>query len=301
MKSIRLFIRLTRPIFLLGGFLLFALGGGIAYYQGAEINWEIYFIGQAWVTMLQLSTQFLNEYFNSPEDATNTNRTFLTGGSGSLLPGALPRRTALLGALSSLAILASLTVLFFAYQITNPGILFIMVLSFLGAFFYSVPPIRLERSGYGELTTSILIAFLLPLFSFMLQNGEYQRIVLMTTFPLVTMHLAMLLAFELPDYGSDLRNEKRTLMIRLGWNKGIILHNLLILSTFFLLFIGSFYGIPKLIFLSGVFVLPLGLFQIWQMQRIVNGGKPNWNLLTIAGLALFSLLAYLFTLTYWTT
>jgi len=301
LKSIRLFIRLTRPIFLLGGFLLFALGGGIAYYQGAEINWEIYFIGQAWVTMLQLSTQFLNEYFNSPEDATNTNRTFLTGGSGSLLPGALPRRTALLGALSSLAILASLTVLFFAYQITNPGILFIMVLSFLGAFFYSVPPIRLERSGYGELTTSILIAFLLPLFSFMLQNGEYQRIVLMTTFPLVTMHLAMLLAFELPDYGSDLRNEKRTLMIRLGWNKGIILHNLLILSTFFLLFIGSFYGIPKLIFLSGVFVLPLGLFQIWQMQRIVNGGKPNWNLLTIAGLALFSLLAYLFTLTYWTT
>ena len=95
MNSLVLFIQLTRPIFILGVMLLYALGVSIARYLGVLINWEIYFLGQIWVTLLQLSTQYLNEYFNSPADADNKNRTPLTGGSGVIGPGKLTRNTAL--------------------------------------------------------------------------------------------------------------------------------------------------------------------------------------------------------------
>jgi len=98
MKSVSLFLRLSRPLFLIGGFLLYALGAGIARYLGYPIHWGIYLVGQVWVTLLQLSTQFLNEYYDAPADEDNFNRTPLTGGSGALGEGRLPRRVALLAA-----------------------------------------------------------------------------------------------------------------------------------------------------------------------------------------------------------
>jgi 1,4-dihydroxy-2-naphthoate octaprenyltransferase len=106
--SVALFLRLTRPLFLLGGVLLYALGAGIANYQGKSIDWNVYWLGQACVTLLQLSAQYLNEYFDAPADQDNPNRTPFSGGSG--VEG-LPRRTALMAALTTLTIGAVMTVL----------------------------------------------------------------------------------------------------------------------------------------------------------------------------------------------
>ncbi len=91
MDRLLLFFRLIRPLFLLGGLLVYALGVGIADYLGQEIDWGIYLLGQAWVTTLQLCTHFLNEYFNAPDDEQNRNRTLFSGGSGAVGEGRLPR------------------------------------------------------------------------------------------------------------------------------------------------------------------------------------------------------------------
>jgi 1,4-dihydroxy-2-naphthoate octaprenyltransferase len=71
MKTLRLFLQLSRPFFLLGAALLYALGVGIARYLGAEVDWGAYLLGQAWVTVLQLSAHYLNEYFDGPGDEHN--------------------------------------------------------------------------------------------------------------------------------------------------------------------------------------------------------------------------------------
>jgi hypothetical protein len=42
-SKVLLFVRLARPLFLLGGVLIYALGAGIARYLGAEIDWGVYF------------------------------------------------------------------------------------------------------------------------------------------------------------------------------------------------------------------------------------------------------------------
>jgi 1,4-dihydroxy-2-naphthoate octaprenyltransferase len=263
------------------------------------INWNTYLLGQAWLTILQLGIQYINEYFDFPADQSNPNRTFLTGGSGALGEGKLPRRVALLSGLTCLAMTSSLTVLIIANVRPSPGVYLIMAFGFLGSFFYSVPPLRLEASGYGELVTAFLVAFLIPAFSFNLQTGSLHRLLTMCGFPLLALILAMLIALELPDYVNDLQHDKRTLMVRLGWQAAMGLHNILILSAFLLVILAGLFGFPRFAMIAGLLPLPLGVFQVWQMRGIANGAKPHWDILTLVALALFGITTYLLAFSFW--
>lgn len=291
---------MARPHFLLGGILLFALGAGIARFLGTPIEWGAYLVGQAWVTLIQLSTHFLNEYFNAAADIENKNRTPFSGGSGSIGPGKLPRAAALWGAIACLTAAASFTVVLMQQTSFNPTVVLVMVLIFLGAFFYAVPPISLESSGYGELTTSFLVASLVPALGLLLQFGDLHRLLAMSTIPLTLLHLAMLLAFELPDYANDLKYEKRTMLVRLGWEKGMRLHNFSVVLAYFFLAVAILWGMPIAVGGPALLTLPLGAIQVWYMTRIASGAKPNWTALTLSGIATFAVTAYLFTFSFWT-
>jgi 1,4-dihydroxy-2-naphthoate octaprenyltransferase len=122
----------------------------------------------------------------------------------------------------------------------------------------------------------------------------------MVTFPLTLLHLAMMLAFELPDFMTDLRYDKRTLMVRLGWERGMQLHNLLILLASLMLGVSMLFGLPPAIGLPAMLFLPLGLFQIWLMLRIAAGARPNWNILGLMAILVFGMATYLLTFGFWT-
>jgi 1,4-dihydroxy-2-naphthoate octaprenyltransferase len=300
METLSRMVRLARPHFLLGGILFYALGGGIAQYLGYSIRWDIYLLGQAWGTILQLAVLFLNEYFDAPDDLDNPNRTFLTGGSGQIGPGKLPRAAALWGAIGSLAALASLTVALVGQDVLAPVTVLYMVLIFLGAFFYSVPPVRLVSTGYGELTTSILVAHLVPGFAFLLQTGELNQVLMLATFPLVILHMAMLIAFSLPDFGNDTKHGKQTLLVRIGWQAGMRLHNLLLLGSFFFLALAMLISrVSSAIWIWAFLPLPLALLQIWQMNRIAIGVKPHWTALALTALAPTVSMTYLLAWSFW--
>ena len=299
-QQIRLIILLSRPLFLVGGVLVYALGVGIARYLGAPIDWGIYIFGQAYVTVMQLSAQYLNEYFDAPADRENPNRTPFSGGSGVIGEGKLTRETVMWAALTTLTILASLTVVLISTVQMSPLLITLVILAFLGSFFYSAPPGKLAHSGYGELTTSILVANLVPIFAFVLQYGELHRLLVMSTFPLTTLHLAMMIVFEFPDYLNDLKFDKYTLLVRVGWERGMVLHNILILTGFLLLGLAATFGLPLAIVLPALIPLPLGLLQIWQMRRIAGGGKPNWTTMGFTAVVLFGSVVYLLAFTFWT-
>jgi 1,4-dihydroxy-2-naphthoate octaprenyltransferase len=300
LHGIRLFVKLSRPLFLLGAFLVFALGVGISRYLGVTIDWGLYFLGQAWVTTLQLATHYFNEYFDSPADAANANRTLFSGGSGAIGEDGLPREVALWAGIAALTGATSFTILLMRAIGPNPVPYLVMVLIFLGAFFYSIPPVRLVESGYGELTTSIVVASLVPAFAFILQYGELHRLVAMSTFPLILLHLAMMLAFELPDYATDLKFEKLTLMVRIGWERGVTFHNILILTAYLLIGLAMLFGFPLPVALPALLSLPLGLFQIWYINRIAAGAKPHWNLLGTLAVLVFGVTTYLLAFSFWT-
>jgi 1,4-dihydroxy-2-naphthoate octaprenyltransferase len=292
-RQIRLFIRLSRPFFLLGGQLLYALGAAIADYLGRQIDIGLLLIGAAIVLLLQLMTHYLNEYFDAEVDRDNPNRTLLTGGSGAMGAGGLSRRVALYAGIICLGLAATLISGLLTQTRLPLATWLVLLLIFLGAFFYSVPPISLASSGYGELTTAVLVAGLVPAFSFLLQMGDLHRLVLMSTFPLIALLFAMLVAFELPDYGVDQAHDRRNLMVRLGWSTAMRLHDVAILLAVASLAVAIAEGIPRRVGFGALMPLPLAAAQIWQMRRIRNGLPPRWQTLTIGALGLFALTAYL--------
>jgi 1,4-dihydroxy-2-naphthoate octaprenyltransferase len=293
LHQLRLFIRLSRPLFLLGGVLLYGLGAALARFLGRPVNFELYLAGQALVTAGQLTAHYLDEYFDAEQNADNPNRTFLTGGSRVLGPGGLPARLAMQAAIVCMGFLGILASTLLVRGIVPLLAWLVFALLFFGSVFYSAPPIRLVSTGYGEVAASVLIAGLVPTFGFVMQTGGLHRLLLMSTTPLVALHFAMLIAFGLPDYGSDLKHDKRTLLVRLGWQTGMRLHDAAILFAILSGFLAYLDGLPMRVALGSLIALPLGLAQIWQMARLRRGYPPNWGLLTFSALGLFSLAAYL--------
>ena len=212
------------------------MGAGIARYLGTPLAVDAYLLGQAWVIALQLATYFLYRYFDLQTRVENLGRTMLAG---------LPYRSGfVLLAAVFLTITASLSVLLINSGRLTQAAFVILILGFLGAIFYAIPPIQLASSGYGELTSSILVANLVPTFAFLLQFGDFHRVLAMATFPITMLHLAMMLVFGLPDYASHIKRQKRTLLIRMGWENAMTLHNILILVAFLLVGLAAVFGFP---------------------------------------------------------
>jgi 1,4-dihydroxy-2-naphthoate octaprenyltransferase len=297
-----LFWRLSRPLFLLAGALFYALGAGIAKYLGYSIDPSLYWLGQLSVSSLQLATHYLNEYFDFQGDRENQNRTRFSGGSGVLGEGKgkIADYVALLAAASSLTVFA-LSI----FWLQRAGVLdslsiTLLALAFFGAFFYSVPPFRLVTSGFGELTASFLLANLVPAMALILQSGELHRLIAMSTFPLTALSMAAILAFEFPDYASDLRAKKETLLVRVDWEKGIQMHGLFVMAAYLLMALSYAFGLPIGIALAPLLTLPIGGLQIWLFGQIADGAKPNWNNLTLLAVVNVVAVAYLYAYAFWT-
>lgn len=302
MKFVRLFIKLSRPLFLLTAILLYFLGIGIAHYLSGPVNWDSFFLGLGWIVFILLGSQFLNEYFDPMailDDPPNKHTPF-SGSSGAIGADRLPRPVALWAGLSCLTITASLTVLLFQDLGLNNGTILILGLIFLGEFVYAIPPFRLVSTGYGEILMSIIVVGFVPAMGYLLQGHDFHRLLVMVAFPLTIQHIGMLLALELPDYASDIKQGKRPVIVQIGWQRGMLLHNILILGSFVILGLAFVFGLPLNLAWPVIFVLPVGLFQIWLMNRIADGAKPNWNLLELVSVSTFVLTAYILTFAFWT-
>jgi 1,4-dihydroxy-2-naphthoate octaprenyltransferase len=158
----------------------------------------------------------------------------------------------------------------------------------------------LAHRGYGELISTILIANLTPALACLLQYGELHRLVAFLTFPLTFLTLAAGLALKLETYAADIQRERKNMLTRIGWQRGMVIHNLLILTGFLFLGTARLAGLPWNLTWPGLLALPVGLFQIIQMQGIANGSKPRWRLLAITAAATLALTVYFINLALWT-
>lgn len=216
-------IRLARPHFLLGGALLFALGAMTA--GGMSIAG--YLIGQAMVSSIQLTAQLVNEYSDAKADAGVRNRTWFSGGSGAIAAGLVERQTALKGAwvTSALAVGAIVAMAFVSRSAAAIGVAALAV-----AWAYSIEPVRLLDTGFGEMTTTLVVAGCVPLVGALANGGPIHEELWWATAVLIPIHLAMMLGFEIPDLESDRRAGKRVLAVRLGRTSTISLVSILLVA-----------------------------------------------------------------------
>jgi len=104
---------------------------------------------------------------------------------------------------------------------------------------------------------------------------------------------------HLERYAQDVREGRRTMLTRLGWQRGMNLHNLLILLGYFTLGSAALVGLPWRLTWPGLLGLVIGAFQIYQMIAIGNGSKPRWVLLRITAASTFALTVYFMAFALW--
>ncbi len=211
------FARLTRPVFLTGGALLYGLGAATAVAGGAGFHLGRYLLGQALVTSVQLTTQYANEYFDLAADRAATSRTWLSGGSGVLVAGELAPVVAERAALAAAAVSVALGAVI---VLVEPVVAAIGMVALLGGWHYSAPPARLVGSGWGEAAASLIVAVLTPLAGSLMLNGTESAALAWTAAALFPAHYAMLVALHLPDEHGDRVAGKRTIVVRLGGRAG---------------------------------------------------------------------------------
>ena len=203
------FVKLARPHFLLGGGLLFALGSAGA----GDIDWFDYALGQAMVTCMQVTAHFVNEYADREVDRAIDRRTMFSGGSGVLVAGDLKPEVALRAAWAS----TTIGVLLAAFvAVGSPLAAGVGLVTLAVSWAYSMPPIRLLGTGWGELATSLVVVVAVPVIGWAGQQAPTRVALWWAVGILLPVHMAMMLAFELPDLEADAASGKRVLGVRLG-------------------------------------------------------------------------------------
>ena len=295
----KLLFLLMRPGSLILVVLMYSLGTGIADFLGLPIDLPAYWLGLSSSVLLMLSSQLLDLFFRTyePETVKPIQETIKQKKPELSLIDF--RRLMLQAAITTLTIVAVLTVLLIAQERVNPAALSILGISFILTFFYAVPPITLSRKGLGEVIETILIANLIPAFGLLLQTSEIHRLLFMLTVPLTALMLTMWLALALPDYGKDITHGRMNMMTSMGWERGMWFHNFLIILAYALLILAFILGLPWRLVWPGLLTLPIGVYQIIQIRQIASGIKPNWNVLNLTAIALLGLTAYLITLSLW--
>lgn len=283
--SIGALIRLGRPLFLGGGFILFALGSVIA---GHSISVSHYVIGQCAVTAFQLMTHYANDYFDYEADQANQTPTKWSGGSRVLPGGELPRHVALVAAI----VLAVLGLV--ATAVLGSKLLLVIVVL---AWVYSAPPLRLCARGLGELDTAIVVTVLVPLLGFTLQGGVATKLLALTIAPLAMLQFAMLLAIEFPDAAGDAMTGKRTLVVRLGARPAALLYVVITLLAFVWPAIAYGFGLPGQV--AALMAVPAPI-AIWRIARIADHADANaferltfWAVFLLVATSALALLGWL--------
>lgn len=289
------YLRLGRPLFLAGGFLLYGLGALIALTSGVSLHIEALLWGQLAVTSIQLMTHYSNDYFDLAADRANPNPTRWSGGSRVLPDGYLNPRIAL-GTAVIFGVAALFASLWLALVVqTGPLTQPLLLLSMILAWSYSSPPLHLNRHGLGELTGALLITGLTPLVGFYLQAGRLDSLPFLAIFPLACFQFTMLLVINFPDAEGDAAAGKHTLLFFLGPAATVRLYMIVLAAAYVSLPFMVMLGLPLVVALALLILSPLAIWQGWRMARGAWAEPDQWNSLGFwsVGLLMASVLAEL--------
>jgi len=281
--------KLTHPLHLLLAALTYTLGASIPAYLGKPLNAAAFWLGLTGIILAQLSMSLLSEVFrphNEPlvENETPKQKETL-------------RNNALYISIAALTVTAFIIYLLYINQSLALPAFILLLSSFILIILYAIPPVRLLDRGFGELTLSAHVAYVIPSIGFLIQARENHRLLVLIIIPLTALALAYFLILNFISFPSDEKYQRSTLLRLLTWEQAVPLHHSLIALAYVIFALAPILGYT--ILWPAFLTLPFAILQILLLRHISLGGKPNWALLNVTALAVFGLTTYFLTLTFW--
>ncbi len=259
MDRILALLKMGRFLVLLAGVAAYALGLAMAYYDLGRVNWMQAGMGFLIMSFGTLMAHYANEYADVDTDLISR-RTYFSGGSGVLPAGILPPIWALWAALVCGGLSLGLAVWWVSVGALGHQVLGVTVLALLGGWFYSMPPLALERTTLGELDNAILGGFFMPLIAYAAEVGSVSQVAILRCVPLFLVVFANLLGVHWADREADGAVGKRTLVVALGERTRLLFAAALLAAyaLALLLLAGRIY--PLAVTLAAIVTLPLGAY-----------------------------------------
>ncbi len=228
-------IKLGRPQFIVGGFLLFCVGALLAVLFNAEFILSKFIFGYAILFTAHLSVHYSNDYFDAEADQYIT-PTAISGGSGILAENPELKIFSKWFAVALICISLSLAIIFiFIYSYTAWFFLFVLFGNLLG-WFYSAPPIKLNYRRLGEIAT-VIVGIILPGMGYFTLMGTLNLPFFIFSIPMAFLLLFFIISVEMPDMEGDKLGGKITLIVAKGREFGfrMIAIAVLMVTTSFVL------------------------------------------------------------------
>lgn len=212
-------------------------------------------------SLIHLASNTMNDYFDfkSGCDSPDTCKTPFSGGSGLMVEKLLvPREVFILSiCLLTMAALAAFIIIYLSPG--NP--LFIILFGAAGIFFgyaYTAPPFKFVYRGIGELTIFLAFGPLAVCASYYILSGTISLAPFIYSIAPGIMTTAILWINQFPDYETDKRAEKKTLVVQIGLSRSRYIYYIFIALTATSLIVSSLYGqLPMKILWALLFILPI--------------------------------------------
>ena len=244
--SWRDWLRLSRPHFHSVGVLPFILGLTLSWRLGNPINWPVFLLGLVAVILVMLSTYYGGEAYDVQEDdiAWSEGGNPFSGGSGMVVRGRITTRQAKGASLAAL-IVAILIGVFLQFGLkTGPWTLPLGLAGAFAGYFYSTPPFRWAKRGFGELLIGFCYGWLPVAMAFYLQTGSLYRLILWLAIPIGCTIFNVILLNEFPDYAADSQAGKKNLTVRMGRDFATHIYGVFTLVAWIFLLVSIFAGAP---------------------------------------------------------
>ncbi len=146
---------------------------------------------------------------------------------------------------------------------------------------------------YRWMTDGIIISPVLLFWGASLAKLDSTPVLFFLSLPLLFFYLASQTCLQFETYGEDLKKGHQALLVSIGWERGMTLHHILValgyLGLGFYLYMSGAWAIawPVLMMMS------VSLLEVWQLQRIASGMRPNWGLLKATAITQYLGIVYI--------
>lgn len=213
----------VRPLSLTAALIPVLLGGAIAYSLTEVFYWGLFLLTLLGGLMIQAGTNMYNDFKDAERDAENTTgiRPF-TGGSKMIQLGLISKAD--MGFFAILTIVIAAAIGLYLTVSAGAGLIPIILYGLLAGLFYTNSEGRFSfinaMPGLAEFFIATTYGVAMTLGAFYVQTGFYALEPLLISLPVSLLITAVLVINQFPDAEADGETEKKTLIVRIGKQKG---------------------------------------------------------------------------------
>jgi 1,4-dihydroxy-2-naphthoate octaprenyltransferase len=260
-------IKLRAPFFT-ADLVPICLGTAIAWARADAFNVWYFLLTLIGAICINAGTNMTNDYFDHTWGSDEVNEEFanpFTGGSRLIQMGLVEPKTFLWQGVGFFVIAIIIGLILTLAR--GPWVLWLGLIGVFTGFFYTAPPIRLARTGLGELLVGFNLGPLMVLGSAYVQTQSVSWEPVIASLPVGILIALILWINEFQDMKADASVGKNHLIVRLGRRRAAAIYGLLLAAVYLSLAGGVLSGAVTPFALLGLLTLPLAI-KAYRVARV---------------------------------